>query len=169
MYEDLNLLEWAQVAALGTAAVFFLGKALAGFFVVDMSLEPAADRSRAGNDDVVAVRVTLKKGGTGSIRLHDAAARATFSDGDPVTKRLIGASRLKVERKKGLCDFGLSPSWSDASRYRLPRGESTTFACCFEGVPRRAPCEIDIVIIGRQWWSPWCGQWRSSLVIVPQG
>lgn len=164
MYEGLDLLEWAQIVALGGAAVFFVAKVVAGFFVVDMSLEPSAERTRVGDTDVVALSVVLRKGGTGSILLDDTAVRASFGGTPKTPKPLLGVRRLALNRDH----HNMSAPWSDGGRYRLPRGESTAFACFFEQVPRQSPCAIEVVIVGRQWWSPWRGQWRTSLISLPK-
>lgn len=68
--------------ALIGAAGFFLYKIFAGYFYVGLALSVASERKRFDEEqDAIVVTITLKKSGSGMIRLHDGQVQFSPVDG----------------------------------------------------------------------------------------
>ena len=84
----------AQTVALGFAALLFLYKVIAGYPRVNLSISITCSRERhlnTGYDNLV-VSVQLKKGGNGSVALHDAKVLVCFDETIKIVE-LPGISR----------------------------------------------------------------------------
>ena len=167
-----------EILAYAAALVFFLYKAIAGYLVTQMGLAIACKRvhsTTAGNDHL-AVVATLKKGKTGTLRLHDAQARFTIPTGSLPPIELIGVERLTFAKDK-LKWPGLR--WTKPTRRKiewrlaqksaflnLAPGDQAQFSCT-NLVPSDAPVEVEVVVLGQRFGSVYRGQWRASTVSLP--
>jgi hypothetical protein len=164
----VTVLQWAQLVALVAAAGFFLAKAAAGYFLVNMSVDASATRQSLTDErDAIAMTVHLTKGGNGGLRIHDTLATVSWVGGEIATA-LSGVSRLELQRVKGGGFQIRKPPRDNPGRpqYGLPPGDATAFSASVE-VPRDAICTIDAVVIGRKWLNRWPGQWRTTIVSLP--
>jgi hypothetical protein len=166
----MTLLEWAQFGALLAAALFFLAKAWAGFFVVNLTLDASASRCRSqDHGDIIVVSATLTRGGSGSlVFLESAAVRCSVDGGRSQTTSLLGMERLNWRVASELAHDPAAWQSSEGELLRIPVGESTTASCYFRDVPDKQLCVVEVVVIGRSNWQPWFhGQWRTSLICPP--
>lgn len=166
-----NVKAIAETAALCSAAIYFIYKAVYGYLYVEMSLSLAVERAHKDDyTDWVIVMAKIKKGCRGSVRIHDAQARITYGSATQCVQ-FVGFHRLsyttelmgKTKRKK--------INWTQMSRsaplLRLPPNEETEFSCYAE-VPHDAICTIEAAILGqeRSWFG--IGQWRASHISEPR-
>lgn len=168
----MTLLNWAQFVALVLAGLFFIVKLAQGWLMVNLILSPETER-RVGHDgehDVLAVSVTLAKGGNGSVRIHETSVRVTSGDEVVGEAELLGPFRLATSRKP---PYRVTRPWKpleseSGRRYRLPPGEGTTWSAHLTTVPTDSVCVVEVVILGgRQWPTPFPAQWRCSVVSLP--
>jgi hypothetical protein len=77
----VSLLEWAQLAALLLAGLYFIVKLAQGWLMVNLSLSVESERCgrRDGETDDLAISVHLTKGGNGSVRIYDALLAGLWS------------------------------------------------------------------------------------------
>jgi hypothetical protein len=161
-----------EILAYGAALVFFLYKAIAGYLITQMGLTIACKRAHsttAGNDHL-AVVATLKKGKTGTLRLHDAQARLTLPTGSLPPIELIGVERLTfvVDRVKWPGTTRRKIEWRLASNpfLNLAPGDQGQFSCSTV-VPSDAPVKVEVVVLGQRLRSLVRSQWRASTVSLP--
>ena len=171
-----ELPDWFQIAALGAAAVFFLAKVVAGLFIVSLTLEAKAKRTRIADDrDLLVVSAWLKSGNAAAVRLDTGQVRLTEGvgaadrDGNRAQCSPLGLDRLKVNKhwlETSSYDCSAWPGADSRHRLKPPRGEALETGCGFEVAPD-TPCTLETVVTGRSWqpWHP--GQWRSTLVSAP--
>ncbi len=161
-----------EILAYGAALVFFLYKAIAGYLITQMGLTIACKRAHsitAGNDHL-AVVATLKKGKTGTLRLHDAQARLTLPTGSLPLIELIGVERLTFvkDKLKWPGTTRRKIEWRLASNplLNLAPGDQAQFSCSTL-VPSDAPVKVEVVVLGQRWGSKYRSQWRASTVSLP--
>ena len=166
----MTALAWAQFTALLAAALFFVVKLLQGWFMVNVSLSGKTERRirEDGYDDLF-VTVTVTKGPTGSVRIHDTGVRVICDDGSkigaPKPEELKGAGRLMTTKTRVRTSpdkdwfrrtaarlappqHRLDESWSIAKDlYRLPPGESTMWSCHLR-VPTGQTCTVEVAVVG---------------------
>jgi len=92
---------FAEMLALLGAAGFFVYKIFASYFYVGLALSVASERRRLdGETDTIVVTITLKKSGTGMIRLHDAQEQFIPVGAPRTAVSLIGLHRKGQSRDK---------------------------------------------------------------------
>jgi hypothetical protein len=171
----MTLLEWAQFAALVLAALFFLVKAWQGWFNVNMSLSGVTRRRLRGDglDDLI-VEMTVTRGQTGSISIHETAVRVSWPDASPLRTsplcaELTGITRLKIEDtgSTGRRAYRIKWPWEPArSLYKMPPTESSIWSCCVQ-VPADQVCTVEVAVVGLRMLSRAPGQWKASFVSLP--
>ena len=158
-----------EVAAFSGATMFFGYKAVTGYLIVNVSLSARANRVRADADwDHLAVAATIEKGSSGSLELHEAKARVSWT-GTAEEHSLVGIERLSYvtdpnpPHRKRLTFGGVSRS---RPVLRLAPGEHATFSAALK-VPQSEVCMIEVAVTGRltSGWKQ--GQWRTSIVALP--
>ena len=165
-------LEWAQFVALVLAALIFLVKAWQGWFYVNMSLSGTTERLNRGDgqDDLV-VKMTLTRGSTGTLTLHETAVCFSWPGASPRYEKLVGTARLAIEKDKdnetGRLKYKIRRPWMpEGSPYKMPPMESSIWSCCVQ-VPTGQVCTIEVAVIGQRKLSWVRGEWRASLVSLP--
>jgi hypothetical protein len=157
---------YAQVAAWTVAGLYFLLRSLNGDFVVDASLTATTQRSASHSPgvDYLSVVVDLKRGSRGSLRLHDAVVIVTQRGTSQKAK--LGIERFSF-RQGGKC---LAVAIGDQAEHvptlNLAAGESAQFSTWFE-VTNADPCVVEVVVVGTMFASLKVGQWRTSVVSLP--
>jgi len=142
---------WTEIAAFGGATVFFAYKAATGYMIVNVSLSAKAERAHADAEfDYLTIATTLGKGSTGSLELHEAKARVSWSN-ETEDCPLVGIERLSYEsdlvspyRKR--LKFGVVSRTHPL--LRLTPGEQATFSAVLK-VPRSEVCTIEVAVAGR--------------------
>ena len=167
----------AETAAVAGAAIFFLGKALAGFFVVNMSVSVSCERGALSEDeDWLAVTLEIEKGDRRSVAIHDLSVRATPHDGEPRQLRVgadfdqlaslpeaVDASRI-ADRTQRRVVWG---SRSTTSRQlNITPGDKCTVGAMGR-VPRAQAVLVETAVLGKPRWSWRWAQWRASAVALP--
>lgn len=173
-----------EIAAYLAAVAFFLYKALSGYFIVDMSIKVSAERKRkpeGDETDYLGVKVEVKKGERGGVRLHDAKVRLRSTVRNAI---LLGPVDLNTIERANRIDPKPDPpnlpprariDWTtvppDAPRLNLPPGDETQL-CAFFEIGTKEPYIIEVVILAqlisfgvfnRQRF----GQWRASCISLP--
>ena len=182
---------WTAVAA----AILFLFKLAAGYFIANLSVELAQRRqvaTKEGKDHLV-ITVKLSKGDRSTIALHDVRLQIIsgkdeiieVKDGIPFKDR----KRIPVNdnRRFRLSFAGEEPKRPtlDFSRYdekvpvlQMTPGEVTHFDAIAE-VPSAGTVRIEVAILGQtllmnyitdRWWFSkkiGVGQWRASVISLP--
>lgn len=165
-----ELKELAEIGALLSAAGFFLWKLWRGFLDVNASLNVSVDRGHANiNADYLAISVTIRKCGSGSLAIHDARAQLTYG-GVVKECELRGYERLAFriddrERWRTRIVFGTRHKSSPV--LFLSPDEQATFSA-FEEISCAVPCIVDVSISGRLVRSSRTAQWRSVVVSLPR-
>jgi hypothetical protein len=166
----MTLLNWAQFVALVLAGLFFVVKLAQGWLMVNLTLTPETERRvrHDGEHDDLAVSVILSKGGNGSVRIQETSVRVTAEDTVVAEAKLAGTSRLATSPKPPhRVTRPWKPAESESGRlYRLPPGEGTTWSAHLT-VPTESAYTVEVVILGRQWPTPFPAQWRCSVVSLP--
>jgi hypothetical protein len=128
--------ELVEVAAFGSATLFFLWKATSGFLHVNLDLDVDHVRNSlpdSATDSLVTV-VILKKGSNATLRLEEV---------------LVFVTPTKQEYEKQAFSFDVSVDTESKRRnLQLPPGDGTKFAHLFE-VPRDAICKIEVIVRGK--------------------
>lgn len=167
-----------EILAYGAALAFFLYKAIAGYLITQMGLTIACKRAHstaAGTDHLAAV-ATLKKGKTGTLRLHDAQARLTLPTGSLPPIELIGVERLTFVKDKlkwpnlrRTKPTRRKIEWRLAEKnafLNLAPGDQTQFSCSTV-VPSDVAVKVEVVVLGQRWGSIKRSQWRASTISLP--
>ena len=166
---NINLLKTiAEILAYLSAAGFFFWKVKSGFLTTNMSISLKTNRSSAGDStDFLAVAVTLKKGGTGTVAIHD--ARVRLIQGNSETElELIGFRRLTVRKgEQSRRRITFSALSTHAPFLFLSPDEETTFSA-LATVPSSLPCVVEAAVAGVRTWSRRIGQWKASVVSLPE-
>jgi hypothetical protein len=167
-----------EILAYGAALAFFLYKAIAGYLITQMALTIACKRAHATTpgDDHLAVVATLKKGKTGTLRLHDAQARLTLPTGSLPPIELIGIERLTFVKDKLKWP---NLRWTKPTRRKiewrlaeknaflnLAPGDQAQFSCRVV-VPSNVPVIVEVAVLGQRLGSRYRSQWRASTVSLP--
>jgi len=185
---DLKRIEIAknafEIAAYLAALAFFLYKTLSGYFIVDMSIKVSTERTRkpeADETDYLGVKVEVKKGERGGVRLHDAKVRLKSAVGNAI---LSGPVDLNTIARANCTDSKPDPpnlprrasiDWttvhSDAPRLNLPPGDETQL-CAFFEIDTKEPYIIEVIILAQLisfgvFNRRRLGQWRASCVSLP--
>jgi len=166
-----NLRNLTEVFAFIAAVIFFGYKFLTGYFITNLSLSLACSRQESLQEgkDHLAVVARLSKGERGSLDLHDAQVRASWSS-DQLIKPLIGIERQSFETEKlGEAErkvINFKCRSKTAPFLRLTPGEETSFACYFE-VPSESICVVELIVLGRLRRIKPIGQWRASAISTP--
>src|SRR5688572_29097399 len=80
----------SELAAFTSAAIFFVYKAATGYLLVNVSLSATTDRVHVDKEwDQLSIAATLEKGSNGSMEIHEAKARASWT-GDCQELPLVG-------------------------------------------------------------------------------
>ena len=167
-----TLLDYAQLAALVSAALWLLVKASAGYYYPSLSLSADLQRSSDQRDhevDILVVSITAARGSSGTITLDDITIRVCPSGAEPIDQSLPGINRLKVDRERRRLAPTVFEDATPDSRLNLPAGETFRFAWAAV-VPRASVCAVDVVLLGSK--RPYLrtpGQWRTRVVSVPNG
>ena len=174
-----------EMAALVAALLFFIYKVIAGYLITGMALTISCKRAHGSpGHDHLAVVATLKKGKTGTLRLHDARARiisfGTAPHIPPRTqiKEMIGVERLAFVKDKPKWPW-IKTIWSWNIRRKidwavsksnqflnLAPGDQAQFACVCD-VPSSEPATVEVVVLAWRWFSVKKSQWRSSTISLP--
>ena len=161
----------AEVFAFGSAAIFFLYKAITGYLITNLSISLSSSRHTAidENTDWLTIVAKLTKGDRGSLDLHDAKVRVRWQEGE-ITERLIGYTRQGYKNEpvggitRTIVDFDsvhqLKPF------LRLSPGEETSFSCYVE-IPSDQVCTIELTVIGKMRRDRQSGQWKASTISIP--
>jgi hypothetical protein len=173
-----------EIAAYLAALVFFLYKALSGYFIVNMSIKVSTERKRkpeADGTDYLGVNVEVKKGERGTVRLHDAKVRLRSAVRNAILSGPVDLNTIeRTNCSDPMPDLPNLPSrpsidWtrvsSDAPRLNLPPGDETQL-CAFFEIDTKEPCMIELVILAQLTsfgvFNPQrFGQWRASCVSLP--
>lgn len=162
----------AEIIALAAAAGFFLYRALAGYFIVNMSSRIHCRRQHISGttEDYLQVTLELSKGDKGTIQIHDAQAKFTMANGLKYLRPFLGIDRrghkpdsANENRKK--IDWGMQSKKNPL--LNLSPGEQAQFSCMAE-VPTGAPCTIEVAVLGRRLHHWKMGQWRASCLSFPE-
>ena len=160
----------AETLAIASAAIFFAYKAISGYLYVDMSLALSSGRSRLTDaEDVLVITLRLKKGGRGSVRIHDVQARVSCGPTHQILT-FVGFHRLSYTTEPVTSIERKVINWRKLSEnqplLRLPPDEETEFSCWCR-VPTSAICNVEVAVLGRErsWFG--IGQWKASLVSTP--
>jgi len=159
----------AEIGAYLSALGFFIYKALAGYNIVNVAISVHVDRrGRDTNNDDLAIAVTLRKGGHGSLKLHDARVRVTWPSGE-VELPLIGIERLsfttdsdEVQRHR----VTMNRASKSKPYLHITPDEEATFSCATI-IPRSAVCVVQAAVLGSSVFWRSVGQWRSSVIALP--
>jgi len=160
-----NLKDFAQIFALIPAGVFFGAKLLTGHFVVNMSVGVEAERQVSSEKrDFLNIIVKIKKGDTGTFRVHDARVKIT-QDGK-VEYKDLDVRRFSFKRgdKVRLIDFNKYAT--RVPTLNFAPGEEQCLSSWIE-VDSSSPCSVELVILGTMFSSLNVGQWRASTVSLP--
>lgn len=168
---NINLLkDIFQIGALASAACFFVYKAVTGYLRVNLSLSIECRRQRHQNtdDDNLVVCVRLKKGGNGSLALHDAKAQVFYGSVKHIASfpGIRRSARTNTDPKRQRQHIDLPSEDANSPFLKLVAGEETELATALK-VPRSAVCEIEVAILGRQVHGFPFGQWKASCVSLP--
>ena len=158
----------AETAALISAGGFFLYRAFMGYFLPNVALGLACVRQNGLNRDLVAIRVTVEKGGAGGIKLHDARAIVTVA-GQPCQElELQGISRWTYGPGSAPKFKRLQPNEKSGNpRLNLSPGDRIQLAGACE-VPAGAVVHVEVAILGRVLRSLSMSQWKAADVVLPQ-
>jgi hypothetical protein len=137
--------------------------------IINVSLSAKAERVHADAEfDHVAIAATVDKGSTGSLELHEAKARVSWSNKTEDCP-LIGIERLSYVSDP-------APPYRKRLRFgvvsrshpllRLTPGEQATFSAVLK-VPRQEVCTIEVAVTGRLVMGCRQGQWRTSIIALP--
>jgi hypothetical protein len=171
-----------EIAAYLAALAFFLYRALSGYFIVDMSIKVSTERKRkpeADETDYLGVKVEVKKGERGTVRLHDANVRLRSAVRNAILSGPVDLHTIERANSTEPDPPNLPPrariDWttvpSDAPGLNLPPGDETQL-CAFFEIDTKEPYIIEVVIlaqlisfgvINRRR----LGQWRASCVSLP--
>ena len=149
--------------------IFFVYKVITGYLIVNVGITAKGKRSKSTETtDYLSVAVTIKKGAHASLILHD--ARALFSwEGGNNEVELIGIHRLsfKTVKKEITKKTAVFNKLSKSVPFlRLTTDEEATFSGMTE-VPKGKPCTIQVVVLGMRHGGSKVGQWRTSLIVLP--
>ena len=160
----------AEIAAYVSAAGFFVWKLRSGYLIVNAAISLKVDRAhRDATTDHLAISATLTKRGIGSLVLHDAQARVTHAQ-DTLYVELVGYDRLswRTDRSNhGRSILRFDEKSSSKPFLFLTPDEEATFSV-YTQVPRFEPCVIEVAVSGKRVGRKQIGQWRSSVVSLPQ-
>jgi hypothetical protein len=165
-----HLKDVAETAALACAAVYFGYRARIGYFRVNLSLSVSSSREQCSqSEDWLVVALKLAKGPNGSLTLHDAQARVTWTGGSRILA-FPGIARSSFDTSSVPYDRRVV-SWDRVSAgsplLKIVPGEETELAVHCE-VPRQEVCNIEIVVLGQQTHRNPIGQWKASHVSLPR-
>jgi hypothetical protein len=159
----------AEIGAYLGALGFFIYKARAGYNIVNVAISVHVDRRGRNKDsDDLAIAITVRKGGHGSLKVHDARVRITWPSGE-VELPLIGIERLS---------FATDSDGAQRHRVTMNRvsksnpylhitpDEEATFSCATT-IPRSAVCVVEAAVLGSSVFWHSVGQWRSSVIALP--
>jgi hypothetical protein len=160
----MDLLEWAQFAALVSGALFFLGRAFAGYFIISLTLTLELHRVDARNGlDHLQVDVRLKGGKTGTARIIGGRALCRLRHHKPLPYSLHGVTRVQLHK-------GKLPLWWPAAEsgipYKLPPDEELQTAVYF-AIPSDTVCWVEVLVAARRWRWARQGQWRATALSTP--
>lgn len=162
----------AETIALACAAGFFIYKVAAGYLYGDLSLSISSTRPHSIDDaDLLTITAKLKKGGRGSILLHDVQARLTY-DGQVQNQnpRFVGFLRQSYKTERVGCTDRKIVNWDKLSEsaplLRLTASEETEFSCCAK-VPKGAVCVVEVAVLGQVRPGSPVSQWKASHVSTP--
>jgi hypothetical protein len=159
---------WAEAFALVCAGLFFLYRAFAGYFRVNLSLSLNCKRQHLDGDrDYLVVILHLKKGDNGSLALHEAAATIMYN-GSKEVSHFPSVTRLDTNRPEtnAPCKIDWEQIDSQSPLLNIIPGEEADFSLWRE-VPCNAVCQIEAVVIGQKLSGHPVGQWRVSCVSLP--
>ncbi len=168
-YMTIDLLQQiSQIVAFFSAAIFFIYKVVAGYFVPNVSLAPEISRIERFNsdNDLLIVKVSIKKGDNGSINIHDAKVRLS---GDSVYEivDLTGVQRLSFDSQEINDHDRKAIAWNRISQknpyLRIGPHEETVFSCMCE-VTKNTAINVEVVILGVKPKSCLKSQWRASVI-----
>jgi hypothetical protein len=176
--EDVNstdLKNYAEISAIVGAGTYFVYRARAGFFLINVSLRVECVRtSRDKDTDHLICKIHLKKGERGTLEIHDAQLRIHTHDGDPRVLPIEELQRLSWMRGKleasGRIAERVEVQWdrrsNEAPFYNMTPGEEAEFAC-YVFVPRSEVVLVQVIILGKRRLYPNVAQWRATCVSTP--
>ncbi len=159
----------SQILAFLAGAGFFGYKLFCGYFFVNAGISARLERSTStGADDYLTVSATMKKGSQGSLEIHDARARFTWSANSKEVK-LVGFDRLAhrtddEDPKRQRVVFGQTSK--SAPFLNLTTEEEATFSAMVQ-IPHGEPCTVEVVILGIRTGGNRVAQWRTSVISIP--
>ncbi len=158
---------YAQVFAWVGAAFFFGIKVFQGFFIVDLSLTLATNREKSSNRnlDYLVISVDMRRGSQGTFRMHDAAVIVS-QEGKAMQVLELGIERFESSKQDGLYSIDPANFDKEVRTLNLAPGDSTCLTALAE-VVRHEPCRVEVVIIGRKFFSPKPAQWRAAATSLP--
>jgi hypothetical protein len=169
----------AEIVAAFFALLFFLFKAISGYFVANLSVRIECSRQPdPGNEttDFLTVMLILSKGDLGSVKIHDIQIRNGNSPIEEMNNSLHKELwRLPHEKTQEKPTKIIWKDSKDDNRRNRPQfinlgpGEETQLAACCK-VGRNEVCKVNAVLAGRAVWRPWTPacQWRISAVSLPR-
>ena len=164
---------FAEVFAFVSAGLFFTYRAIAGYFTYNILISLKTERKSHQNDaslDNLVISTFLEKGDSGTIMIHDAQVRLSYSSDDPPKiVPLIGIGRLSHTNHRKLKKEWNKLDWNNIYAYDpflgLAPGEKTEFSCFVE-IPRNATCTIEVAVLGKGLVKKML-QWRASSISTP--
>ena len=158
----------AETAALIAAGGYFLYRAFMGYFLPNVSLDLSCVREDQLNGDVLAIRVTVEKGGAGGVQFHDARAIVKIAGQPDQEVELLGISRWtygpgphpKFKRLR-------ATESSDSPRLNLSPGDRVQLAGACH-VPTDAIARVEVAILGRVLRSWYMSQWKAADIVLPR-
>lgn len=164
---------FAEIFAFLGAGIFFTYRAIAGYFTYNLILSLKTKRiphQINENLDYLVITVSLEKGDSGTIAIHEAQVRVSHDANEsPKIISLTGIDRLSYtnHKKRGKdwkrldweCIESLDPFLG------LAPGEKTEFSCFVE-IPKSQICTIEVTILGRGLITRML-QWRASGISTP--
>ena len=158
----------AETAALISAGGYFLYRAFMGYFLPNVALDLSCVREDRLDGDVVAIRVTVEKGGAGGVQLHDARAIVTVAGQPDQEVELLGISRWTYGPGPFPKFKRLRPTESsDRPRLNLSPGDRVRLAGACH-VPAGAIARVEVAILGRVLRSWYMSQWKAADIVLPQ-
>lgn len=172
-----------EAGAIMGAGAYFIYRAYSGFFIINLTLRAQCTRvPRDEETDYLVVDVHLEKGDRGTLVIHDAQVRVVTEGGSSKVIPLPSVQRLSLRHGTVAPTPGDSvpppsrPHETVEIRWRfrsvstpflqMTPGEQASFAC-YDVVPRREACTVDVVVLGKHATYDAVGQWRAACVSPP--
>ncbi len=179
-----SLKNFAELAALGMAALYFGYKFFAGYFRLNLSMSVSHDRQESNEEgfDDLAIRLVLMKGNEGTLELHDVQARVIVNDKEcyyefpgVIRSAYVENSEEYAPARRAQVDW--KRAHPNSSFIKMTPDEQTELGLHCR-IASSATCNVTVVVAGRKIFSksnpimfwmnpPGMGQWKVSTVSLP--